>query len=43
MRGGKAPHCRLLFSQAGSAGAKQVYELITTYIRAGENTIGKNP
>jgi hypothetical protein len=37
-----APPFRLLFSQAGSVRAKQVYDLVTTYIRAGENTIGKN-
>jgi hypothetical protein len=42
MREGTAPLFRLLFSQTESVRAKQVYDLVTTYIRAGENTIGKN-
>jgi len=32
----------LLFSRAGIAETKQVYELFITYIRAGKNTIGKS-
>ena len=42
MREGTAPPLRLLFLQAGSICANQVYDLVTTYIRASENTIGKN-
>jgi len=42
-RGFHSSALSVTLSQAEIVETKQVYELFITYIRAGENTIGKSP